>query len=245
MFLSSGSFTQLYIINQSTVLEDSDLTTITSAVIKSLIDFCNAWKLQSVVVLSIGKGKPIPSNGVKLYIMDDPDVEGAYGYHTLVNNIPSAKIFVKLIQQQGGAILYSPTTPLSVAQVVSHEVFEMLSDTFCNAWWLTGDGRSFYAAEVCDPVQGNIIPVVVGEKTVGISDYILPAWSNPQSTTGPYNKLNTLLTPMTVDKRGYVIKVSAGAVSYMFGESVDQTTKDKQNATLRADPRFSSLSVQV
>jgi len=245
MFLPSGMFTQLYLVNQSTVLQDTDLTTITSAMISSLLGFCRDWSLQTVSVLSVGKGKLIPSTGVKVYIMDNPDVEGAYGYHTIVNNVPSAKVFVKTIQQSGGAILYSPTTNLSVAQVISHEVYEMLADTICNAWWLTGNGTAFYAAEVCDPVQGNIVPVVVGGKTVGISDYILPAWSDPQSTVGPYNKLNTLRTPMTVDRHGYVVKVSVGTVSYVFGEAVDQATKDKQNASLKDDKRFSSLTIQV
>lgn len=245
MILPAGIFTQLYLVNQSTILQDTDLTIITSAIIKSLVDFCNAWQLQPVVVVSIGKNKTPPPGGMKVYIIDNPDVPGAYGYHTIENNIPLAKVFVRTIQQGGGAILYSPTTSLSVAQVISHEVFEMLADTICNAWWLTGSGTAFYAAEVCDPVQGNVVPIVIGGKTVGTSDYILPAWSNSQATTGPYNKLNTLRAPMTVDRRGYVIRVGVGSVSYIFGEGVDQATKDKQNASLKADSRFSGLSIQL
>jgi len=241
MILPFGLFTQVYLVNQSTILQDTDLTTITSAIISSLVDFCSAWQLQSVVVTSYGKGKTVPAGGMKVYILDNPDVEGAYGYHTFENNFPLAKVFVTTIQQAGGEILYSPTTNLSVAQVISHEIFEMLANTICNAWWINDNGTAFYAAEVCDPVQGNVVPIVVNGKTVGTNDYILPAWSNSQATSGPYNKLNTLNAPMTVDKKGYVIKVSVGTASYVFGNEVDQDTKNKQNVSLKADKRFSSL----
>jgi len=243
MLLPAAMFTQLYLVNQSSVLLDSDLTLITTAVVKSLIDFCTEWKLSPVTVASVGKGKAIPAAGIKLYLLDDADIQGAFGYHTLVNDIPLGKVFVKTIQAAGGPLLYSPSINLSVSQVVSHEVFEILGDLLCNTWWMAENGATFYAAELCDPVQGNMILNTINGKTVATCDYILPAWSDPQAKTGPFNKLNTLKASMTVDKHGYVLKVSCGSVQYIFGDSVEQAVKDKQYTDLKSDARFSALRV--
>jgi len=231
------------IVNQSTLIQDSDLATISQALMQTVPQFCSAWNVQSVMVTLVPKGKPAPNGSTCIYVMDDPDVQGAYGYHDATGTVAYAKVFVKTIVQNGGGLLaHTPTSNVSVAQVISHELFEMLADTICNSWWMSSDGSAFYAAEVCDPVQGNIVSVNVAGKMVDLSDYVLPAWSNPESKTGPYNKLNTVKTPLTVDKHGYIIKVSAGTVSYVFGESVPQVTKDKQVASMKADKRFASLS---
>jgi len=233
---------RIALVNQSTLIQDTDLNTISQALAQVTPQFCSAWSLQTPVLTTVQKGKSVPSGTVCIYVMDDPDVQGAYGYHDAVADVAYAKVFVRTILQGGGALLYSPTTTLSVAQVISHELFELLADTLCNSWWMTLNGASFYAAEVCDPVQGNVIPVSVSGKTVGISDFILPAWSDPQAKVGPYNKLNTVKKPMTVDKHGYIIKVAAGTVSYIFGESVDQATKNKQVSSMKADTRFASMN---
>jgi hypothetical protein len=244
MFRHGVTFpSRVAIVNQSTLIQDSDLGTISQALMQTVPQFCTAWNVQTVMISFVPKGKPVPNGSTCIYVLDDPDVQGAYGYHDTTGTVAYAKVFVKPIVQNGGGLLaHTSTSNVSVAQVISHELFEMLAHTICNSWWMTSNGSAFYAAEVCDPVQGNTVPVNVAGKIVDLSDYILPAWSNPESKSGPYNKLNTVKTPMTVDKNGYSIKVSAGTVSCVFGESVDQATKDKQIASMKSNKRFASMS---
>ena len=106
----------------------------------------------------------------------------------------------------------------TVAQAFAHEIFEMLVNQNVNIWWQQSNGI-LVPAEVCDAVQGDIVPVKVGSVTVGLSDYVLPVWSDPQSTRGPYNLLNTLTRPFQMAKGGYLVTMKAGVISYVYGQS--------------------------
>jgi hypothetical protein len=83
-------------------------------------------------------------------------------------------------------------------------------------WWQLSSGY-LVPAEVCDPVEGNLVRVQVGSVTIGLSDYILPVWSDPQATKGPYNYLNTLTKPFQVAKGGYVALMRNGTVTNILG----------------------------
>jgi len=66
-----------------------------------------------------------------------------------------------------------------------------------------------------------------GLPKVALSDWILPAWADPQATTGPFNHNNTLRTPMTVDKGGYLITMTNGVIDSVMGSEItDYTTKN-------------------
>jgi len=123
------------------------------------------------------------------------------------------------VLQYGGAILMgsNPTIP-TVAQAFAHEIFEMLVNPNINVWWQVSNSK-LVPAEVCDPVQSVVVPIMVGSVTVGMSDYILPEWNDPQSTRGPYNFLNTLTRPFQMSKGGYLISMKAGGISYVFGST--------------------------
>jgi len=186
--------------------------------------FAIDWNLKSsTIILS----KTIPSNAIlRIYIMDNADVPGALGYHDEVNNIPYGKVFVNTIFRYGGVKFYSTNNTVpTVAQCFSHEIFEALVDPYCNNWWQTGDQASLYAGEVGDPVQGNVVTVSVNGTNINYSDWILPSWTNPQATKGPFNHLNTLKAPLTVAPGGYLIKMSAGSISYVFGKTMSDYMK--------------------
>ena len=65
---------------------------------------------------------------------------------------------------------------------------------------------------------------------VGLCDWVLPSWSNPKGT-GPFNHLNTLKAPFTLDKNGYIIKLTGGSsgntVSLVFGSHVTEIQKQQ------------------
>ena len=230
--------TLINIINGSTLVSDADLTTITAAMNLILPTFCTSWNINLPKCQFIGKGKPVPSGQTNVYILDNPDVAGAFGYHDEINSKSIGRVFVKVILSNGGGVMSGKSSPVSVSQVISHEIFELLIDPICNSWWNSPDYSSFYAAEVCDPVQGNRTNIFANKTTVAISDWILPAWTDPQNKTGPYNYTRSLKTPFQVDKNGYLIVCTAGAVNYIFGETVPQWLKDAKMKANRLGNRI-------
>jgi len=224
-------------MNESKLVTDAQGKAIVSALNSLLPKFCVDWSIKpvSVVYYPRNTSSPIP---LKCYIYDTTDAEGALGYHDEINDVPYAKVFAKTILDANGAVLAASGGNPTVAQTISHEVFEMLVDLRANCWWSDYSGSTLYAAEVCDPVESNVVPVSVGTTLVHLSDWILPAWSDPQSTKGPFNHLNTLMNPMSVDKGGYLItqtngstntvtgfKISAFALSNMCHRSIKRVKK--------------------
>ena len=85
---------------------------------------------------------------------------------------------------------------------------------------------TLWAAETSDPVQGNIVKIKLNSTTsVDLSDYILPAWSNPNAVSGPYNYNRTLKAPFTVDLYGYAVTIQNGAIACVFGSKVPAEKK--------------------
>ena len=87
----------------------------------------------------------------------------------------------------GGTILYKNDKTDTVAAALFHEIVEAIGDQYCNSWWQIND-TYMIAAELCDPVQSKLICVKVPDPnnpankiTVGLSDFILPAWCDPQA----------------------------------------------------------------
>jgi len=240
--------TQILLVNDSTVVSTNDVRTISLGLNIALADFCYNWGIQPAQTYFPINGINVPSlnSSIKTYtlrISDLADISGAYGYHSDVSGTPIAKVFAKTILDAGGGVLRSTTSSLSVAQVVSYEVFEMVANTICNSWWITPNGASLYAGDVCDPVQGSAFTVTTEGKQVAISDYILPAWTG--STVGPYNQANTLTAPFTVATGGYCIRVNfkSATVSYVFGAEVSLSKKEAKLASLQTDTRFTDLTV--
>lgn len=240
------------IINVSTVLSDSDGIMITKGLNIILPQFCKDWDLPLYTASYIPKGKST-NISLKVYVLDTADIQGALGYHDISNNRPYGKCFIKTLLQNGGTMLYSINSRIpTFAQVISHEVFELLVDPIANSWWDTGDGQTLYASEVCDPVQGNvvIVNVIIAPsittyssalkknivtpaitQNIGLSDWILPAWSQAQNSSGPFNHLNTLKKPFTLDKGGYGIIIRNSNQGQVFavlcGSEVTEEQKRK------------------
>jgi len=240
-------YTQIAIVNQSTVITDANGSILTSALNQVLPTFCNDWNLPLVTAIYVGLGKTT-TTPLKVFLMDTSDVSGALGYHDELNNLPYGKCFAKTVLSYG-TLLWSATPSVpTFAQTVCHEVFEMLIDLYCNSWAMLADNKTLYAYEVCDPVESNALTVTVTTSSttstkssippfkvttsttttstnVGLSDWILPQWFNPQATRGPFNHNNTLTAPFQLSPNGYVIKTKSGTISYVFGESVNEEHK--------------------
>lgn len=225
--------TPIYCFNNSTVLKSSDMFLMINALNTLLPAFCTTWSLkQYYCVAAPAATKPVPNgingpNGIYCVFLDTTDSPGALAYHSETFNVPFGKVFVKTILQYGGSILMGANNKVpTVAQAFSHEIFEILGNPNVNVWWQMSSG-TLVPAEVVDPVEGNIVPVMIGSTKVGLSDYIFPVWSDPQNTKGPYNYLNTLTKPFQIAKGGYVVAMKNGSMTYIMGQSATPYIENK------------------
>jgi chaperonin cofactor prefoldin len=198
--------------------------------------FCADWSLRPtrlevfVPPSSAALGAKVPAGAVGVvYILDSPDVTGVYGYHDETDkNLAIAKVFTQPVLSHGGKALAGGA--MTVAQVFSHEVLELLADAQCNTWWQTAQG-DLVAFEVCDPVQLNVVKVrtePLGD--VWCCDWILPAWADAQATGVPLNHLDTLKAPFTCAKGGYLIRMAGGRSTAVFAAGAPQWLQDAKRA---------------
>ena len=211
---------RIFVFNRSTVLKNTDMFLIINAMNVMLPAFCKAWSLKQCTCIAAPSNTKPGTNGMYCVFLDNSTSPGALAFHTEYDNVPYGEIFVKTILEYGGSVLMGANhTVPTVAQAFAHEIFEMLVNPNVNVWWQTSN-TTLVPAEVCDPVQGRIVPIKVGAVTVGMSDYVLPEWNDPQSKNGPYNFLNTLIRPFQMGKGGYLIYMKMGVISFVFGETV-------------------------
>lgn len=213
--------------NISTALKSADMYLMISAINAILPGFCKAWGHSQYVCVASSSKTVVGATGMYCVFMDNSDSAGALGYHTQTGGVPLSKVFVKTILRYGGSIFTSPIR-LTVAQAFCHEIMEMIHNPRANSWWQQPNG-TLVPAEMCDPVQSNVIPVRVGSTLIHMTDYIYPAWSNPQASKGPYNYLNTLVRPFQVAKGGYVVEMKNGTVRYVLGSMITPYLQDEIN----------------
>jgi len=204
------------IFNQSTVVNTTNLQNMVKAINSFLTNVCNDWGL-APTQLVIGTGRNYPNNSI--FLMDLTDYPGALGYHDETSGRAYAKVFAKTILNYGGAVLYKDNSTFTVAQCVCHELLEMMGNNVVNKWCLDNNGI-FWAAELCDPVESNLIVyTLAGNIKVGLSDYVLPNWFSPDSTSRPFNRMNTLSAPLTLDRGGYAIIIDNYEVIDIYGNT--------------------------
>ena len=87
---------------------------------------------------------------------------GLAAFHEELRDQPDAYVLAKTILDNGGTILNGGTS--TVAQALFHEIAETFIDPTTNLWAQASDG-TMYAIEVCDPVQGVLVPIVVSVTT--------------------------------------------------------------------------------
>jgi hypothetical protein len=234
------SLQAIYIQNNSAKVTDEQITNMISGLDILVPIFCNDWGLKTIQILTLPKTENVTSQ-VCIYIQDAPDVSGLIGYHSQKAGNPYGKVFVNPILNNGGAILYNNDTPngVTVAQCLSHEIFEMIIDPYCISWWAMPNGKTLVAGEVSDPVQGNIVKLDIGSTTIGFSDWVLPKWTDTQAKVGPFNYLNTLTAPYTMSKNGYMIQYNNGKITNVFGDLVPSWFKElKTNTSVRSMTRL-------
>lgn len=229
--------TRISVQNLSTKVTDRQVATMCKGLNQLLRTFCTDWSIPPAQVVPLTRTQR-PATRLIVYILDDSDTPGALGYHDESGGIPYGTVFANTILQYGGAILNATGSMITVAQCLSHEVFELLIDINANVWWYTGQGNTLVAAEVSDPVESNVVRLQVDNTLVAYSDWILPKWMDPQATKGPFNHLNTLTAPFTMSPGGYLIVLTAAGVSYVFGDKLTEARKGMLKDSRRATTKL-------
>lgn len=138
--------TLISVINQSKRVTDADAQKMTAAVGKQLAEHvAPLYGLVPALEFVKAGGKPT-AGGCPCYLIDEPDVDGALGYHDEDGHgVAYIKVFVNPTLDNGGTVM---TTGNSVSVTLSHEALELTGDAPANKWADGPNGNDF-AFELC------------------------------------------------------------------------------------------------
>jgi len=227
---------KICVVNESKLVSDEEVDLMCRAVEMQMMSHVfPAWDIKSGTIELTAKSK-VPADAWLVNLLDDPTAAGALGYHADDSDRVCGYIFAGPVLENGGVVLFDKKNPqnMSVSSVLSHEVLEMVLDPYATTWVtgpaiMTDDGETYtdFALELCDAVQGGPYSLVVDGYHVSLSDFILPAWTNPQAVEkdGPFNYLSTLTAPFTMGVGGYMILKNGHSETQVFGEKVSEQHK--------------------
>jgi len=218
----SATTTQISVINESTVLTDSDVTPIVSALQQQVTnDFRPIWGLDAELTL-IPQGTAPPNGTWWLVLLDDSDQAGALGYHDLTpDGLPIGKVFA------GSDLKFG----MSWSVTASHELLEMLADPNINLTVFIQNADTagtLYAYEVCDACEDDSLGYTIND--VLVSDFVYPTWFEDFRTQGSvqFDQMNKIRNPLELLPGGYI-----GIFNVTDGSGWQQQTAERELTNLR------------
>jgi hypothetical protein len=204
------------ILNQSTVVTNADVATMTQAIASQIQnDVAPVWERAPATVVFYPDPTAVPPAARGIAIVDtiDDQPTGVLGIHTedqagQMWGVVAAK---PELDNNGHAL----TGDWSVSSTLSHEVLEMFVDPNCNLWANDGQG-SVYSLEVCDPVEAPTYPV----NGVSVSNFVTPSWFDPLPPAGAqFDKLDLLTAGFSILPGGYMTYEAKGKEQQQWGAS--------------------------
>jgi hypothetical protein len=162
-----------------------------------------AWSRLPVQVQYFASRADVPADAALFVLSDRMDVAGAEAYHEESGDRVTGLIGVQVAKQDN----VSPSIDLS------HEIIEAFLDPCTNAGVVGADGNT-YDLEACDGVQDQAYEVV----GVQVSDFVMPAWCDPESTGSQYDYLGKLSAPFSKTEGGYLMYVDASGTRHQLGK---------------------------
>lgn len=228
------------VINESTMVTNDQINTMCQAIqIQMDLHVLPAWRMTGGTIKFYADKTKIPGYAWVVNMLDNSTQAGALGYHSEDNDLVDAFIFAAPVLQNGGTVLvFNPANPgqYTVSATLSHEVCEMIGDRFANGF---SQGPqitqgNMYAQELCDPVENDSYGIMVGTTNVSVSNFVFPSWFNPEATlvaNKPFDYLNKLTAPFTMDAGGYMIVASLSnegqvTAKQVFGDKMPQWRRD-------------------
>ena len=252
------------VVNSSSVVSNSDVALMTTAVQVQLnLHFCPAWGLSNIICKYYADPSKVPGYAALIKVIDtDANVPDALAYHTEEeyngHDRLTGYILAKTILDNGGKVLSGAVDTVSSA--LSHEVLELVADRYCGFYAVgkTIQQGSFYALEVCDPVQGagyliNIpnntattafhklgLAVNAGTTPVMVSDFVFPSFFNSMAdaSNAPFSYMKSVHAPFTMMAGGYMVVSDGTNFNQIFGKDVPNWKREmKQKKGSRAARR--------
>jgi hypothetical protein len=224
---------RISVINESTVLTDTDVATVVAALQKQVTeDFFPVWGTNAELHI-VARGTPPLNESWWLVLLDDTDQANALGYHDLTSEgLPMGKVFA-------GSDLKAGT---SWTVTASHELLEMLGDPNINLTVFvqnTNTAGVLYAYEVCDASEDDSLAYKIGE--VQVSDFVYPAWFESFRTEGStqFDRMNKMQNPFQLLAGGYigVFNVSSGSGWVQKTDQRPTTTSHRGSVGTRRERR--------
>ena len=212
---------QISVINESTVLSNTDVTPAVAALQKQVTnDFGPVWGIAAQLTVT-PKGQQPPAGSWWLVLLDDSDQANALGYHDLTTeSLPIGKVFVASDLKAG----------TSWTVTASHELLEMLGDPNINLTVFvqnTNTAGTLYAYEVCDACEDDSLGYQIDN--ILLSDFVYPSWFEsfrPEGST-QFDRMNKIHIPLQLLPGGYI-----GTYNVNSGSGWTQTTAEKRPNTV-------------
>jgi hypothetical protein len=181
------------VINQSTVLKDSDITAALPAFQRAVNeDFEPLWNIGANMEF---KGNVIPTGAAVIAVLDDSPQADALGLHDLTaDGFPIGKVYAKTDLDAGA----------SWTVTFTHELFELLADPEIVRSGQDANDGTFYAWEVGDAVEADNLGYTIGGTRTLISDFILPSWFERGTTATRFDFMRHLTSPYSLAPGGYI-----------------------------------------
>lgn len=191
---------QLAVINESTAISDADVQHMMPALSQQWnTDLKSVWDVAPATFVFVPKRETPAAGTWWVVYLDDSDQAGALAYHDLTNEgLPISKIFVKSIQADRA----------SISVGASHELCEMAVDPWLNSAYQDPQG-TFWAGEVCDPVEDDRYGYKIGETLV--SDFVTPNWFAHANAQGKIDFKGHAQSAFAVLSGGYAQKFDTQA----------------------------------
>lgn len=197
-----------YFVRQSPDLTDAQLGRIVDACLIQLTrDVAPHWgpdrigtDLTKATATLVAKLEDAPADNaerrvVLVCILQDPDVAGDLGYHSLT---PDGRVYARVFTRIDGVVQSWQAT----SGTVSHEVVEAAADANVDQTAMGPDGKS-RDLELADPVEDESYPVALndGQDAVPVSNFVFQPWFD--GGTGPYDFLGTRRAAGELSPGGY------------------------------------------
>lgn len=183
------------VINESTAIADADVQNMIAAFNTQWNNDLNSvWGVGAATFALNSKQQSPPAASWWVVFLDNTDQANALAYHDLTNEgLPISKVFVKTIQADKAS--------LSVG--ASHEICEMAVDPWLNSAY-QDPGGTFWAGEVCDPVEDDQYGYDIGG--VRVTDFVTPNWFGHKNSVGAIDLQQHARTAFEVLTGGYAQK---------------------------------------
>jgi hypothetical protein len=213
---------QISVINESTVLADTDVTPVVAVLQKQVTnDFRPVWGIDAELAI-VPKGTQPATGSWWLVLLDDSDQANALGYHDLTTEgLPIGKVFATSDLKAG----------TSWTVTASHELLEMLGDPNINLTVFVQNNNTagtLYAYEVCDACEDDSLGYQIDN--ILVSDFVYPSWFESFRAEGStqFDRMNKIQSPLQLLAGGYI-----GIFTVNSGSGWQQQTAEKHPTNLR------------